>query len=247
MLSTLVSFLTLAALATASPLAERQSGVQTVRNCNNQGQVALTFDDGAYIYERDVAGALNGGKGTFFLNGNNYDCIYNHVDEIRYLDSQQHTLGSHTWSHKDLTTLSYDELHDEFWRVEEAFIRILGKKPLYFRPPYGSINDLVLQVAGERGYKKAILWSDDTEDASGSSVGFQQGIMDGVINSYPSPHMVLQHSVLDTTAGVVGYAAGQLQGKGYDLVAVDVCLGSDGEYPYQYVGEPGVQDGSWTC
>jgi hypothetical protein len=44
---------------------------------------------------------------------------------------RQHTLGSHTWSHKDLTTLSYDELHDEFYRVEEAFIRILGKKPLY--------------------------------------------------------------------------------------------------------------------
>jgi hypothetical protein len=30
-----------------------------------------------------------------------------------------------------MTTLSYDELHDELWRVEEAFIRILGKKPLY--------------------------------------------------------------------------------------------------------------------
>jgi hypothetical protein len=44
MLSTLVSFLTLAALATASPLAERQSGVQVIRNCNVQGQVALTFD-----------------------------------------------------------------------------------------------------------------------------------------------------------------------------------------------------------
>jgi hypothetical protein len=44
MLSTLVSFATLALLASASPLAERQSGVQVVRNCNNQGQVALTFD-----------------------------------------------------------------------------------------------------------------------------------------------------------------------------------------------------------
>ena len=44
MLSTLVSFLTLAAIATASPLAERQNSVQVVRNCNNQGQVALTFD-----------------------------------------------------------------------------------------------------------------------------------------------------------------------------------------------------------
>jgi peptidoglycan/xylan/chitin deacetylase (PgdA/CDA1 family) len=39
--------------------------------------------------------------------------------------------------------------------VEQAFIRILGLKPLYFRPPYGSINDLVLQVLGSRGYKSA--------------------------------------------------------------------------------------------
>ena len=68
-----------------------------------------------------------------------------------------------------------------------------------FRPPYGSYNDLVLQVLGERGYKKLILWSDDTQDASGSSVGQQQGVLDGVINSYPEPHVVLQHSVLDTS------------------------------------------------
>jgi hypothetical protein len=40
------------------------------------------------------------------------------------------------------------------------------------------------------------LWSDDTQDASGASVGAQQGVMDGVINSYPQPRMVLQHSVL---------------------------------------------------
>jgi hypothetical protein len=30
-----------------------------------------------------------------------------------------------------MTTLTYDEIHDELYRVEEAFIRILGKKPLY--------------------------------------------------------------------------------------------------------------------
>lgn len=33
-----------------------------------------------------------------------------------------------------MTTLSYDEIHDELYRVEEAFIRILGKKPLYVSP-----------------------------------------------------------------------------------------------------------------
>ena len=72
-----------------------------------------------------------------------------------------------------------------------------------FRPPYGSYNDLVLQVAAERGYKKLFLWSDDTQDASGASVGAQQGVLDGVIGSYPQPHMVLQHSVLDTSESLL--------------------------------------------
>ena len=45
--------------------------------------------------------------------------------------------------------------------------------------------------------------------------------------------------------GVLDYAVPQLLGEGYQLVTVDTCLG--GEDPYQYVGEPGKQDGSWTC
>lgn len=57
--------------------------------------------------------------------------------------------------------------HDEFYRVEDAMTKILGLKPKYFRPPYGKYNDQVLQVAAQRGYTKMILWSDDTQDASG--------------------------------------------------------------------------------
>ena len=44
MLSALVSVLAILGVASASPLAERQSGVQVVRECRNSGQVALTFD-----------------------------------------------------------------------------------------------------------------------------------------------------------------------------------------------------------
>ena len=52
-----------------------------------------------------------------------------------------------------LQSLSRARLTSELEKVEQAFVRILGLKPLYFRPPYGSINDLVLQVLGQRGYK----------------------------------------------------------------------------------------------
>jgi len=66
-------------LALAAPT-ERQNGLTVVNNCYNSGQVALTFDDGPNNREGDIANALNsvGAKGTFFFNGNNYGCIYDH-------------------------------------------------------------------------------------------------------------------------------------------------------------------------
>jgi len=43
-----------------------------------------------------------------------------------------------------------------------------------------------------------VLWTDDTGDASGASSKSQEGVMDGVIQSFPSPRMVLQHSTVDS-------------------------------------------------
>lgn len=46
---------------------------------------------------------------------------------------------------------------------------------------------------------------------------------------------------------VVPWGLGQLTGKGYKLVAVDTCMGDEGEWPYQWVGNPGQRDSSWKC
>ena len=43
-----------------------------------------------------------------------------------------------------------------------------------------------------------ILWSDDTGDASGASTKSQEGVMDSVIQSFPAPRIVLQHSTIDS-------------------------------------------------
>ncbi|WWD18831.1 hypothetical protein CI109_103286 [Kwoniella shandongensis] len=248
-LSFTTAFALLASLGSivASPT-PRQNGFQVINNCQVSGDVALTFDDGPFAYEGDVASVLGNQKGTFFLNGNNYECIYNQIDQVRALHAAQHTLGSHTWSHADLTKLDEAGINEELRKVEEAFIRILGLKPLYFRPPYGSYNDLVLKVLAQRGYKKLFLWTEDTGDANGESAGYSQGVLDGVIGDYPNPHLVLSHSTIQSTATqVLPYAVPRLEGAGYRLVSVDTCLGGNGEWPYEYIGEPGTPDGSWTC
>jgi peptidoglycan/xylan/chitin deacetylase (PgdA/CDA1 family) len=58
-------------LTSAAPTRQQQaSEVTVVTNCINAGQVALTFDDGPYVYDADVMQYLGDSKVTFFLNGN---------------------------------------------------------------------------------------------------------------------------------------------------------------------------------
>ena len=71
---------------------------------------------------------------------------------------------------------------------------------------------------------------------------------EGIAQSYPAPHLVLNHETVETThTQVLPYAVPLLQNAGYQLVAVDTCLGSNGEWPYTYVGAPQARDASWVC
>jgi peptidoglycan/xylan/chitin deacetylase (PgdA/CDA1 family) len=86
MLVSAIIFTLAALLATGAPTSRVRnpptSNFHNVYNCNNKGQVAMTFDDGPFQYERQVANQMNGGKATFFLNGNNYACIYDRADDM---------------------------------------------------------------------------------------------------------------------------------------------------------------------
>nr|ODN92440.1 deacetylase [Cryptococcus depauperatus CBS 7841] len=262
--SSILVILAVSSTAIAGPLVAKRDTLEIINNCSVQGTMALTFDgkgldcvtekldverqqDGPYIYEQQVSDVLEGSKGTFFFNGNNYVCIYDRVDEIRSLFAAGHTIGSHTWDHPDLTKLSESDIHSELSKLEEAFIRILGLKPLYFRPPYGSINDNVLNVLRARGYKKVILWSDDTGDSLGQPPSYSEELLETVAGDYPNPHLVLAHSTISTTPSeVILQSAPKLKGAGYQLMTVNDCIG-DSDYPYEIVGQPGIKDQTWTC
>ncbi|KAJ9094272.1 hypothetical protein QFC21_006098 [Naganishia friedmannii] len=233
--------------ASAAPTRQQQKAdVAVVSNCVNTGQVALTFDDGPYIYDEGVTRYLEDSKVTFFLNGNNWACIYDRADELRALYAAGHTLGSHGWSHAHSDALTLDQINNELAMVEEAFIRILGVRPLYFRPPYGEYNDLLLSALSDRGYKKMFLWTDDIDDADLAPVNQSKNVYDQVASSYPAPHIILDHSTYNSTINdVVPYGVAELKERGYKLVSVDACMGGQGEWPYEWVGEP--QNGNWQC
>ncbi|EGG01752.1 family 4 carbohydrate esterase, partial [Melampsora larici-populina 98AG31] len=221
---------------------------KVISTCRDSGTFALTFDDGPYIYENEVSDFLSsrGIHGTFFINGYNYDCIYdqNIVDQLRHTFSQGHLIGSHTWSHPDITTLSAADFNIQLDLVETAMKKILGVKPRYFRPPFGRINDENLQILNSRGYK-VVTWSFDSGDSTGASTTTSDQAYDEISKSFPTPQIALNHETHETTASEVSQHAVQvLQKAGYRLVSVSECLGSgrsQDDY-YQDIGEPEQRD-----
>ncbi|WAQ87987.1 hypothetical protein PtA15_9A112 [Puccinia triticina] len=221
--------------------------------CSKPGTLALTFDDGPYryqnkisdyLYERDI-------KGTFFVNGHNYNCIYDKevVKHLRNTFAQGHLIGSHTWSHTNISTLSADELHEQLDLNERALKKILGIKPKFFRAPYGEHTKENLKILKQRGYV-VVDWSSDSEDSMGASARKSKSIYTKLAKKYPAPQIALNHETYkDTARKVTPHAVTVLQKAGYELMHVSECLGMGTQLEdlYQWVGEPSKRDSSWTC
>ncbi|KJA21062.1 carbohydrate esterase family 4 protein [Hypholoma sublateritium FD-334 SS-4] len=242
MLSALTLCLALS-LVNASTL-DRRARASVYSQCTVAKTVALTFDDGPYLYTIDIVNALNaaGAKGTFFVNR----CIYDTagVTNVKYAYDHGHQIASHTWAHKDLTTLSWDNIHDEMWRVEQALVRITGAYPAFMRPPFGNYNDLVLDASGVRG-QSVVIWDFDSQDSLGATVATSKSLYASRISAKPNTILALNHETIETTAHqVLPYAIQTLQAAGYKLVTLAECLG---KAPYQSVVAPSTRDSSWVC
>ncbi|KAI8448089.1 family 4 carbohydrate esterase [Phakopsora pachyrhizi] len=215
-----------------------------IDTCKVKGTFAITYDDGPYIYENQITTNLSkqNAKGTFFVNGLNYGCIYDqdNVDSLRRAFSQGHAIGSHTWSHAKVTELSEKELIKELSLLEVAFKKILGIRTRIFRPPYGELNERAKKVIHDRGYR-IITWSVDSGDSVGASPKESIKIYRDSASKFPLPQIALSHETLKPTATqVTPEAIKVLQKYGYRLVTVPECLGWTSYY--DRVGKPEARD-----
>jgi peptidoglycan-N-acetylglucosamine deacetylase len=129
-------------------------------------KVALTFDDGGgatawyWILHELRAGHA---KGTFFPIGE-YVGDYAHKEAGLTVQDDM-AIGSHSWSHPEMTSLSDAEIRKQLQDTDDVWWNDFKASTVpYFRPPYGSYNDRVLKIAGELGYSRIIMWDVDSND-----------------------------------------------------------------------------------
>jgi peptidoglycan/xylan/chitin deacetylase (PgdA/CDA1 family) len=123
-------------------------GGEGIYDCVEPGTVAITYDDGPYIYTNDVLDqfAAYGFKATFFITGINIG--KGAIDDesqpwpavIRRMIAEGHQVASHTWSHQNLDQITSEQRYDQMVKNEMAISNIIGKFPTYMRPPYSACS-----------------------------------------------------------------------------------------------------------
>ncbi|GAB7346911.1 hypothetical protein MBLNU459_g1983t1 [Dothideomycetes sp. NU459] len=206
-----------------------------------EGTIAVTFDDGPYIYTDYILDVLANysAKATFFVTGNNngkgeIDNAANPwATVIKRAYNEGHQIASHTWTHPYLSNLTSLQRRQQMWSNEMALRNVLGFFPTYMRPPYsdctaasGCESDMA-----ELGYH--ITYFDvDTDDYANDSPlliqnaknNFNAGIAGGSPST--SDYLVIAHDIHNQTAhNLTAYMLQTLLAQGYKPVTVGECLG----------------------
>lgn len=111
---------------------------------------SLTFDDGPNPDGDDTMSKMldvlekHGVVASFFLIANKI--TEKNTAVIERAVKMGCDIENHTWSHVDMTKLTREQILEEYNKCDEAIIRITGKKPVLFRPPYICVNDLMHEV-----------------------------------------------------------------------------------------------------
>ena len=155
----------------------------------HQRRVAITFDDGPDVNSTpQILAVLReyGVVATFFLVGNRAEL---YPDLVRSIARDGHELANHTWSHPRMELLSEQRAVGELVTTTQLLTR-LGHQPIrWFRPPYGSFSEEVLQWVQRAGLI-TVLWSVDSRDWDGRSA---ESIFRRVVSQVQPGSIILLH------------------------------------------------------
>jgi len=135
--------------------AEAPSSIIIEHGPRNSKKIALTFDacptGKADEYDEQVIDVLLKEKvsATLFMSGR---WVEKNVEKAKFLAAQtQFEIANHTYFHPHLLEKTDDRIIREFKNSQAEIRKVTGKKPRYFRPPFGEVDEHVAELAKKAG------------------------------------------------------------------------------------------------
>lgn len=184
-------------------------------------KIAITFDDGPIpLMTERILDILQTHKvpAAFF-------CIGNRVDEFpslaKRIHDAGHLLGNHSYWHGAMFDLqSASKISKELIDTDKAIEKVIGKKPNFFRPPYGVTNPMVASAVKKGGYK-TIGWSIRSFDTVTKDA---TALLDRITKSLKGGDVILFHDYSNTTQEILPAFLAHAAKVGLKIVRVDELL-----------------------
>ena len=195
--------------------------------------IAFTFDDGPN--EKTTKILLDNlnkydAKVTFFVLGSR---VKDNKEVIKRAYQEGNDIASHTYSHKELTTLKKDhKIMKEIEKTNKVIKDTIGVEPIYLRPPYGSINDHIRSLTN----MQTVCWNVDSLDWKTKN---RKKIKKKIVSNAKDGSIVLVHDIYEESVYGALMAMEELQKQGYNFVTITEMIklkNIDLDYDKTYYG-----------
>ena len=187
----------------------------------NKPIVALSYDDGPSSNTASILETLEkyGAHATFFMVGENIDM---HPDWVKMVYESGNEVANHTVNHKNLNTLSAEDIRKEVENNQSKLNSTLGLDKKYLvRPPYGNANDTVKATVEH----PMILWWVDTLDWKSKD---PDAVLEEVKKATKDGAIILMHDLYATTAEATKKVVPWLKDQGYQICSVSEMFAARG-------------------
>ena len=179
--------------------------------------IYLTFDCGYELgYTDAILDALkkHNVKATFFVVGH---FLEESSDLVCRMVEEGHTVGNHSYTHPDITTLSDEKLAKELGDVESKFKELTGTEMKhFFRAPQGKYSLESLKKVQDMGYN-TFFWSLAYMDWDAKKQPTHEEAFDKLLSRIHPGAIVLLHNTSQTNGEIMDELLTKWEEMGYSF------------------------------
>lgn len=189
-----------------------------------RGSIALTFDDGPIAGKTDKILEIlrqHEAPAAFF-------CIGYRVDQqpelVHRIHQEGHLVGNHSYYHGKMFDLqSSKQMEQELINTNHAIEKSIGRKPRFFRPPYGVTNPMLARAVAAGNYT-TVGWNSRSFD---SVIQGKKSLFNRLTKKLKAGDLILFHDYATSTLEVLPEFLDSVKRKGLKIERLDTLLHED--------------------
>ena len=186
-----------------------------------RGSIAITFDDGPIAGKTDKILEIlkqHEAPAAFF-------CIGSRVDQqpelVQRIHQEGHLVGNHSYYHGKMFDLqSSKQMEQELINTNHAIEKSIGRKPRFFRPPYGVTNPMLAKAVAAGNYT-TVGWNIRSFD---SVIKGKRRLFNRVTKKLKAGDLVLFHDYAASTLDLLPEFLDCVKRKGLKIERLDTLL-----------------------